>query len=145
MGTAPEPRADAQRNRCALIVATREAIAARGLEVWYDDTTLAVGDSLRRSIDAGLVASRFGVVILSPHFFAKNWPQVGLDGLTAKANATGSKVVLPIWHRLTRDEILRHSPTVADIIALNTAVMGLEEIADKLAAAVQGLTPGSPD
>ncbi|HUW33009.1 MAG TPA: toll/interleukin-1 receptor domain-containing protein, partial [Planctomycetota bacterium] len=43
--------------------------------VWYDEFELAVGDSLRRSIDKGLANSRFGIVILSPHFFAKEWPQ----------------------------------------------------------------------
>jgi hypothetical protein len=39
--------------------------------VWFDEFTLKVGDSLRRTIDHGLGYSRFGVVVLSPAFFAK--------------------------------------------------------------------------
>ncbi|HAS12588.1 MAG TPA: hypothetical protein DCS55_19080 [Acidimicrobiaceae bacterium] len=74
----------------------------RDVEVWYDDFTLTVGDSLRRSIDRGLAGSRFGVIILSPDFFRKEWPQAELDGLVAKQRASGAKVILPIWHRLTR-------------------------------------------
>ena len=44
------------------------ALRARGLSVWFDELTLTVGDSLRRSIDRGLARFRFGVVVTSPHF-----------------------------------------------------------------------------
>jgi hypothetical protein len=39
--------------------------------------------------------SRFGVVILSPAFFAKEWPNKELDGLVAREDSRG-KVILPI-------------------------------------------------
>ena len=44
------------------------------LSVWYDEFSLTIGDSLRRSIDHGLSKSKFGVVILSHNFFRKEWP-----------------------------------------------------------------------
>jgi TIR domain len=50
-----------------------------GLRVWFDECQLALGDSLRRNIDRGLSESRFGVVILSPAFFAKEWPSRPVD------------------------------------------------------------------
>ena len=56
-------------------------LTALGVRVWYDEAALTLGDSLNRSIDAGLSRSRFGVVILSRHFFEKEWPQRELDGL----------------------------------------------------------------
>lgn len=111
-----------------------DLLIGRGVEVWYDDFTLTVGDSLRRSIDRGLAGSRFGVIILSPDFFRKEWPQAELDGLVAKQRASGSKVILPIWHRVTKDDVLAASPTLADLKALNTGVMKLAEIADEVAA-----------
>ena len=55
-----------------------------GVRVWYDELTLTLGDNLRRKIDEGLANSRYGVVVLSPHFFAKAWPQVELDALFAR-------------------------------------------------------------
>lgn len=61
-----------------------EALRTKGLKVWYDRWVLTIGDSLRRSIDEGLKESRFGVVVLSPAFFVKNWPQWELDGLVQK-------------------------------------------------------------
>lgn len=108
-----------------------EALRGAGFNVWYDEFALTVGDSLRRSIDRGLAGSRFGIVILSPAFFAKQWPQYELDGLVAKEVA-GGKVILPLWHRVTKDDVLNYSPTLADRVALNTATHSLAEIVDQL-------------
>ena len=59
-----------------------EALRNEHVEVWYDEFSLSLGDSIRRTIDKGLRQSRFGVVVLSNAFFAKQWPQYELDGLT---------------------------------------------------------------
>jgi hypothetical protein len=60
------------------------ALQSEGYRVWYDEFTLTVGDSLRKSIDQGLAGSDFGVVILSKHFFEKHWPEQELNGLASK-------------------------------------------------------------
>lgn len=103
----------------------------RGARVWFDEFTLTIGDSLRRSIDKGLAKSRFGIVVLSPSFFAKNWPQYELDGLTAK-QIMGEKVILPIWHQLERDEIVKHSPPLADMLAFTTSSMTVDAMVAEL-------------
>lgn len=108
-----------------------EALIGRGYAIWYDELQLKVGDSLRRSIDRGLARSRFGIVVLSPSFFAKQWPQYELDGLVAR-EMTGGKVVLPLWHKVTKDEVLGYSPSLADKVALNTATRTIGEIAEQL-------------
>ena len=95
------------------------ALKQAGLDVWYDEFTLTLGDSLRRKIDHGLARSRYGAVILSPHFFAKEWPQRELDGLTTKEISKG-KTILPIWHRVTRGEVERYSPPSADKLGVST-------------------------
>jgi len=114
-----------------------DALIQAGLNVWFDELTLQVGDSLRRKIDDGLARSRFGVVILSPHFFEKEWTQIELDGLTAKATTTGETVILPIWHHLSKDDVLARSPSLAGVKALNTALMTIDEIAEALVVRVQ--------
>jgi len=43
--------------------------------VWYDEYELTIGDSLLKKINEGLASSDYGVVILSPSFFQKKWPQ----------------------------------------------------------------------
>jgi hypothetical protein len=108
-----------------------EKLKALGMKIWYDESELKVGDSLRRSIDDGLRNSRYGVVVLSSAFFQKNWPQYELDGLVTK-EMNGVKVILPIWHKVTKDEVVHYSPSLADIIALNSSLLSIEEIAKEL-------------
>ena len=109
-----------------------EQLRELGFEVWYDEFQLKVGDSLRRSIDRGLANSRFGIVVLSAAFFAKNWPQYELDGLVAREIA-GGKVILPLWHKISKDEVIAYSPSLADKLALNTSAYSIEELARELA------------
>ena len=107
-----------------------EALEARGAKVWYDEYTLKVGDSLRREIDRGLANSRFGVVVLSKHFFNKEWPQKELDGLVS-LEVEGATRILPVWHEISKDEVVRHSPMLGDKVALNTSLKSTAEIADE--------------
>jgi len=108
-----------------------ELLQSKGAKVWFDEAVLKWGVSLRRNIDAGLSAAKFGVVILSSNFFKKEWPQRELDGLTAQEVAGGTRI-LPIWHKVSVDEVRKFSPVLADKIALNTAIYSTEYIADEL-------------
>jgi hypothetical protein len=111
-------------------------LTAEKLRVWYDKFTLTVGDSLRRKIDDGLANSRYGVVILSPSFFVKNWPQKELDGLAAREDSEGHKVILPIWHKVDQDYVVKYSPTLADRLASKTSD-GLEVVLREVLEAVK--------
>ena len=113
-----------------------KALSADGLIIWYDEFELHIGDSLRQRIDYGLGHSRFGVVVISPAFFQKNWTQYELDGLTA-IQMTGERVILPVWHQITRREILEQSPPLADIYASDSSTQSVERIAAEIAAKVK--------
>ena len=106
-------------------------LIAKDLKVWYDRFTLTVGDSLRQKIDDGLARSRYGVVILSPSFFKKDWPKRELDGLAAIENSEGRKVILPVWHDIDRDQVVKYSPTLAGRLASKTKE-GLEVVLNDL-------------
>jgi hypothetical protein len=108
-----------------------DALRSLGARVWYDEFTLRIGDSLRRNIDRGLAGSRFGVVVLSEHFFRKEWTNKELDGLVA-LEVQGRTRILPIWHKVSKDEVTHYSPTLADKVALNTSLSSVGEIADEL-------------
>lgn len=107
-----------------------EALRAKGLRVWYDEFTLLVGDSLRRSIDRGLALSKFGAVVLSPSFFAKEWPQRELDGLVAK-EVDKRRVILPVWHNVSAQDVREYSVTLADRVAVNSTD-GIRAVVAKL-------------
>src|SRR3989344_4981261 len=87
------------------------------IEVWYDDFRLGWGDDLRSAIDNGLKNSLFGIVVFSKSFLAgKKWTEYELNGLFAREKK-GQKVILPIWHEITRDDIAKYSPSLADRFA----------------------------
>ena len=99
-----------------------------GLKVWYDEFSLKVGDSLSGTIDKGLSNSRYGVVVLSKAFIKKPWTEYELRGLITKEIGK-EKVILPIWYKITKDEIAQFSPTLADKIALLTEKLNTTQIA----------------
>lgn len=112
-----------------------QALIDVGFSVWYDEFALKLGDHLRRSIDKGLAQSRYGLVILSPNFFAKEWPQRELDGLTAK-ELGGEKVILPVWHKVDREYVMRFSPTLADRLAVSTEE-GIDKVIEEVLKVVE--------
>ena len=106
----------ASEDKESFVETLAQALNDAGFSVWYDDFQLAWGDSLRQSIDRGLVGSKYGIVVLSRPFFEKKWTEHELDGLFAK-EAKNKKVILPIWHNVTRDDVLGYSPALADRLA----------------------------
>ena len=119
-----EDKADVVR---PLATALRDA----GLSVWYDEFELKIGDSLRRKIDKGLANSSFGVVVLSRAFFGRGWSEYELDGLVTRT-VSGEQVLLPVWHNVTKREVMDYSPSLADRVARSTATHTVEEIAAEI-------------
>lgn len=113
-----------------------ESLQSFGLTIWYDEFSLQIGDSLSRSIDRGLVKSSYGIVVLSPSFLRKDWPEYELRGLTAK-EIGGEKVILPIWHDISRADLLKYSPPLADKFAINSNGKAIRDIALELIKVVR--------
>ena len=113
------------------------ALQEKGVRVWYDEFELKIGDSLRRKIDQGLSKSRFGIVIISKSFIKKGWTNYELDGIMTKA-ISGQQILLPIWHNVTKQEVIDYSPSLADKVARNTCQETIEEIAEEIAQMING-------
>jgi hypothetical protein len=95
-------------------------LKSEGLMVWYDEFSLQLGDSLRESIDHGLANSRYGLVIISHNFIAKDWPQRELNGLFSIMKASEHRII-PVWHEISSEEVKKFSPILSDIIAANSS------------------------
>jgi hypothetical protein len=127
----------ASEDKDGLVRPLAEALRARHLDVWYDEFSLSVGDSLREAIDKGLNSARFGVVVISPAFFAKSWTKRELSGLVAREMIEGQQVILPVWHNVQPTEVLKFSAPLADVVALNS-IRGVGQLCDDL---VQKIRP----
>jgi hypothetical protein len=110
-------------------------LKARGFSVWLDEYELIVGKSVYAEIDRGLRSCRFGVVILSPGFFARTWPQNELHALAALGAAEGRSKILPVWHEVDHSDVANFSPLLADVFAAKTSE-GLNKVVDQISAAL---------
>lgn len=119
----------AGEDKAAIARPLADALHARRVAVWFDEYSLKPGDSLRASIDAGLASCDYGIVILSPAFLAKKWPQSELNGLFSRALASDRRFLFPIWHNLAASDVLKASPMLADRVAVSSS-RGAGEIAE---------------
>lgn len=117
----------------------KEALESRGVSVWFDELKIKVGQSIRQEIEKGIASCRYGVVIVSPDFFRKQWTQAELDALFSKKMDSGENLILPVWHRVSKDEVLEHSPLLAGILALNSSLNTVDEMAEQLEEVVRSL------
>lgn len=118
----------ASEDKDSIVRALANALVDEGLKVWYDEFTLGIGDSLRQKIDRGVATSRVGLVVLSPSFISKGWTNYELDGIVTRA-VSGEQILLPIWHDITKQQVINFSPSLADKVARSTATHTVEEIA----------------
>ncbi|GLY10374.1 toll/interleukin-1 receptor domain-containing protein [Pseudobacillus badius] len=109
-----------------------EYLSNEDISIWYDEQKLTWGKPTRRTIDKGLSNCRFGIVVFSEAFFRKGWTNYELDGLVARYNSEGGELILPIWHNVGYEEVKKFSPPLADITALDSSKMSIEEIAEQL-------------
>lgn len=103
------------------------------IKVWYDKQRIKWGDSMRARIDDGLKKSKFGIAVISPDYIAdgKYWTKAELDGLFQLESVNG-KMLLPIWHNITKQQVMNYSPIIASKLAMTTASMTAEEIASEM-------------
>ena len=107
-------------------------LEAAGIRVWFDKTSLQWGDDLRASIDRGLATCRYGIVVFSKAFLGKKkWTEYELSSLFAREQA-GKKLILPIWHGITRDDLVQYSPAFADRLAKILSTDNYADIVDSL-------------
>jgi hypothetical protein len=126
----------ASEDKDDIVRSLANAQISKKLNVWYDEFTLRIGDSLRQKIDQGLSSSRVGLVVLSPNFISKGWTNYELDGIVTRA-ISGEQVLLPIWHNITKQQVIDYSPSLADKVARSTATHTVDEIASEIAELLQ--------
>jgi len=101
------------------------------IKVWIDNQELKIGDSLMGKINDGIEKSHYGVVILSPNFFAKKWTKRELEMLFMK-DEEDDVVILPVWHDVTVKEVKSYNLLLASKLGIPTS-KGLDYVAAEIA------------
>jgi len=92
------------------------ALRSDGLRVWYDDSELESGTSLRQQLDRGMLRSRLGVVVLSKSFFGerKVWAPAEFDVWFERSS--GSRIIT-VWLDVEKDDVAAWSPIASTLFA----------------------------
>ena len=105
-------------------------LRARGIEVWYDDWEIDVGDSLRQRMEQGLGDCTHFLVLLTPRSITRPWVAEEIDAGLMRA-VEGSAKFLGVRDRLEVGELspfLRTRKTPS----LGEGESGIDELADAI-------------
>ncbi|MBD8651066.1 toll/interleukin-1 receptor domain-containing protein [Rhizobium sp. CFBP 13726] len=111
-----------------------DMLEARGVSVWFSEKDIALGTSLLREIDKGLVKSRVGIVLVTPALL-RRLPAAGVADKELSALLATEQLV-PIVHNTTYEALRNVSPLLASRSGLSTSEDTMEMVADKLAELV---------
>lgn len=126
--------AHASEDKETLVRPLAAQLSKAGLRVWYDETELRLGDSLRTSIDAGLQRARALVVVVSPALIKNANTWAGLE-LNAMLSQRPLKRVVPVWHGVQRTEVLNFSPLLGDLVGIESS-RGIAAVAAQIVATI---------
>ena len=132
----------ASENKVTVAAPLVSRLRNMGLSVWYDESNLTWGKSLRKSIDEGLANSLFGIVVLSKDFFKKKWTQIELDGLISIMTTTDDDNILPLRYEISNEEVAKISPVLAGIFSRSWDE-GVEKLAQDVCSLVTSKTKDS--
>ncbi|WP_088257822.1 toll/interleukin-1 receptor domain-containing protein [Fimbriiglobus ruber] len=105
--------------------------------VWYDEFSLKVGDRLRESIEKGLKECKKCILVLSPNFLSNNgWTKTEFNSIFTREILEEQRLILPIWHNVTREAVYAYSPSLLNVVGLNWAQIGEEEVCRRLYQAI---------
>jgi len=102
------------------------ALRNLGVSVWYDEFSIELGDSVSEKIDQGIANARFGIVVISKSFIGRPWPNHERRGLVNR-DVDGDLKILPIWHGVTKHDVMKLSPPLADKFAIDTLKTDIQD------------------
>jgi len=78
-----------------------EKMMAQGIEVWFDQWEIKIGDSLRRKMEGGLSTCTHFLVLLTPQSIGKPWVETEIDAgfvksVEGQARFLGIRIGVPI-------------------------------------------------
>lgn len=119
----------ASKDKLTYVEELKQTLDILGVKVFYDKDTIEWGDDWKQKIYEGLEKSEFAIIVISEHFFGREWTEEELKRLLERQNAEGQKLILPILHNITTAQLEEKYPKVAGIQAIESKDNSYEKIA----------------
>jgi TIR domain-containing protein len=113
---------------CPLVAVLKDL----GLECWYDEDKLIVENSLFEALDCGIARSKTGLLIFSKSFMEKPW-SIHERSVLRSVHDNKEIRLIPILYGITHDHLRQVSPSLANLVCLDTSKLRIDEIVEKIA------------
>lgn len=112
-----------------LIEELYQSLKKLDIKIFYDKESLEWGDKFKDKILDGTKKAEFAIIVISENFFDREWTEIELNEFLNRQNRNGQKIILPIIHNITIQQLKEKYPTVADIQAIDSKTYSCDQIA----------------
>ncbi len=106
-----------------------QSLEKLGISIFYDQKSLEWGDNWKDRILNGTKKAEFAIIVISENFFDREWTERELSEFLNRQSKNGQKLILPIIHNITTEELKNKYPNIADIQAIDSKKYTCDEIA----------------
>ncbi len=119
----------ANRDKEEFVEELYQSINKLGIKIFYDKESLEWGDDWKAAILNSTKKAEFAVIVISENFFDREWTEKELAEFLNRQNRNGQKLILPILHNITVNQLYEKYPTVADLQAIESSNFTCDQIA----------------
>jgi hypothetical protein len=119
----------ANKDKEDLIEDLYHSLKLLGVNIFYDKENLEWGDNWKNRILNGTKNAEFAIIVISSNFFDREWTERELNEFLNRQNRNGQKLILPILHNITAEQLKEKYPSVADIQAISSSKYSSDQIA----------------
>lgn len=119
----------ANKDKKDLIEELYQSLQKLGISIFYDKESLEWGDNWKERILNGTKKAEFAIIVISENFFDREWTERELSEFLNRQNRNGQKLILPIVHNITMQQLQEKYPNVADIQAIDSSKYNCDQIA----------------
>ena len=119
----------ANKDKEELIEELYQSLQKLGISIFYDKESLEWGDNWKERILNGTKKAEFAIIVISENFFDREWTERELSEFLNRQNRNGQKLILPIIHNITNEQLKSKYPNVADIQVIDSSDYNCDQIA----------------
>ncbi|MBE5838372.1 toll/interleukin-1 receptor domain-containing protein [Butyrivibrio sp.] len=119
----------ANADKAEIVDELNNSLEMLGVKVFYDKKSLEWGDNWKKRILDGTKKAEFAIIVISENFFDREWTEKELGEFLNRQNRNGQKLILPIVHGITNEDLRSKYPMVADIQAIDSKDYTCDQIA----------------
>lgn len=119
----------ANKDKSEIVDDLYDSLNMLGIKIFYDKESIEWGDKWKDKILNGTAKSEFAIIVISENFFDREWTEKELKEFLNRQNRSGQKIILPILHNISVNQLGEKYPSIADIQTISSEKYNCDKIA----------------